>query len=123
MTADEVKAHLNPPITLAQAKAAKLTEVTEAYNNSNQAPIAYMDTTFQADYKSQDMISRALSAGSVPSDFYWLDTTNKKVPMTYAQLQGLAVLLLERNQANFDNLQAKKATINTATTVEQVQFI
>jgi hypothetical protein len=123
MTEDEIKAHLNPPITLEQAKASKLAEVLKDYDSANQAPISYMDTTFQADYKSQDMISKALSAGSVPSDFYWLDANNNKVPMTYAQLQGLAVLLLERNQVNFDNLQTKKAAINTAKTVKQVQSI
>jgi hypothetical protein len=111
------------PITLEQAKASKLAEVLKDYESANQEPIAYMNTTFQADYKSQDMVSKALSAGSVTSDFYWLDANNNKVPMTYAQLQGLAVLLLERTQANFDNLQTKKAAINTAKTVKQVQSI
>jgi hypothetical protein len=43
--------------------------------------------------------------------------------MTYAQLHGLAMALLERNQVNFNNLQTPKAAINKATTVEQVQII
>jgi hypothetical protein len=111
------------PITLEQSQYTKLAEVTEAYNASNQNNIAYMGTTFQADYKSQDMISKVLTVGAVPSDFYWLDISNIKVPMTYSQLQGLAVLLLERNQVNFDNLQAQKISINTATTVSKVQSL
>ena len=104
-------------------KKAKLTEVTETYNASNQNNIAYMDATFQADYKSQDTLSKVLVAGAVPPDFYWLDITNTKVPMIYAQLQGLAVLLLERNQVNFNNLQAQRVAINKATTVSQVQSL
>jgi hypothetical protein len=115
--------HDDAPITLEQAKTSKLAEVTEAYNYSNQNNIEYMGATFQADYKSQDMLSKVLAVGAVPSDFYWLDITNAKVPMTYTQLQGLAVLLLERNQVNFNNLQTQKISINTAITVEQVQSL
>jgi hypothetical protein len=111
------------PITLEQAQATKISEVTDAYNASNQNNITYMGITFQADYKSQDMLSKVLAVGAVPSDFYWLDITNAKVPMTYAQLQGLAVLLLERNQVNFNNLQIQKVSINTAITVSQVQSL
>jgi hypothetical protein len=110
-------------VTLEQSQATKLSEATNLYNASNQNNIAYMGTTFQADYKSQDMISKVLTAGAVPSDFYWLDSTNTKIPMTYAQLQGLALILLERNQVNFNNLQTQKVAINTATTVAQVQSL
>jgi hypothetical protein len=111
------------PITLEKVQATKLSEVLETYNAYNQSNIEYMGTTFQADYSSQDMLSKVIAIGSVPSNFYWLDYTNTKIPMSYTQLQGLAVLLLERNQVNFDNLQTQKVAINTATTVQQVQSL
>jgi hypothetical protein len=110
-------------LTFNKVVANKIKELESDYISKNQVPIEYMGTTFQADYKSQDIISRVLTAGSVPADFYWLDITNAKIPMTYAQLQGLAMALLERNQVNFDNLQTQKSAINKATTVEQVQAI
>jgi hypothetical protein len=111
------------PVTLEQAQAAKLTELIETYNTDNQSKIEYMGTIFQADYSSQDILSKSLAAGSIPDGFYWLDFSNTKIPMTYVQLQGLALLLLARNQVNFDNLQIQKIAINTATTVQQVQLL
>jgi hypothetical protein len=101
----------------------KFKELESDYISKNQVPIEYMGTTFQAEYKSQDIISRTLTAGSVPANFYWLDITNAKIPMTYAQLQGLAMAVLERNQVNFDSLQTQKKAVNAATTVEQVKSI
>lgn len=105
-------------LRLETTKMLKIAEVTEAYNTANQLPIEYMGTTFQADYKSQDLLAKVLAAGSVPAEFYWLDSTNIKIPMTYEQLQGLVLLLIERNQTNFNNLQMQKADINETTSAQ-----
>jgi len=94
----------------------KLQNIETDYDNANEADIAYMNTTFQADYNSQNLIIGALSAGSVPSNFYWLDKNNKQIAMTYAQLQGLSKLLLARTQTNFTKLQTLKTQIKAATT-------
>ena len=103
--------------------ATKLSELETAYNNANELDIAYMSTTFQADKKSQDLIVKVLSAGSVPSGFFWIDKANNKVAMTYAQLQGLSGAILTRNQTNFIKFQGLKAKVKlTTTTTTQAEL-
>jgi len=104
-------------------KPAKIQELYTAYNNANQLDINYMNTTFQADKKSQDLIVSVLSAGSVPTGFFWLDSLNNQVPMTYTQLQGLSGAILARGQANFVKLQSLKAKVKAATTQADLDAI
>ena len=106
----------DPSAVLNLAKSIKISELTSAYNKANETDIAYMSTTFQANYKSQGLIVSVLSAGSVPSGFYWLDVNNKEVAMTYADLQGLSGAILTRSQANFTKLQTLKANVKACTT-------
>jgi len=105
------------------ASKVKLQELEAAYNNANELDIAYMATTFQADKKSQALIVSVLSAGSVPTGFYWVDSLNNKVTMTYADLQGLSGTILARGQSNFDKLQSLKAQIKSATTQAELDSI
>ena len=114
ITLAEYKALIAPTFT--QLRTAKKQEIYGAYNNANQLDIAYMTTTFQADKKSQDLIVSVLSAGSVPTGFFWLDKTNNQVAMTYAQLQGLSGAILSRGQTNFAKLQGLKAKAKLAKT-------
>jgi len=102
--------------TFAQLQTVKLSELKIAYNKANETDIAYMNTTFQADKKSQDLIVSVLSAGSVPSGFYWFDKANNQVAMTYADLQGLSGAILARGQVNFTKLQGLKAKVKSAKT-------
>jgi len=99
---------------IVSASTAKLSELKTAYNTTNEADIAYMNTTFQAGKSSQDLIVSVLSAGSVPSNFYWLDSSNVQVAMTYANLQGLSAIIVARGQVNFTKLQNLKSQIKSA---------
>ena len=112
ITLAQYKALIAP--TFAELQTVKLSELETAYNNANQLDIAYMNTTFQADKASQDLIVSVLSAGSVPTGFFWLDKANNQVPMTYAQLQGLSGAILARNQGNFVKFQGLKAKAKLA---------
>ena len=109
--------------TLDELKAKKIAELYQAYNNANSLDIAYMNTTFQADSYSQGLIVAVLSAGSVPSGFYWLDANNNKVSMTYTDLQGLSATILARGQVNFDKFQNLKAQVNSATSQADLDAI
>jgi hypothetical protein len=109
--------------TLPEAKATKITQLTQAYSTAIQQPVSYMSTTFQADQSSQDVLTKSLVAGSVPTGFYWLDSANAKVTMTYAQLQGLAGAMMVQGQLAFDKLQTKKAAVNDVTTKTQVAAV
>ena len=116
LTELEYFAIINAPKTVNELQTAKISELYGEYNTANEADIAYMKTTFQANYKSQGLIVSVLSAGSVPSGFYWLDVNNKEVAMTYADLQGLSGAILTRSQANFTKLQTLKTNVKACTT-------
>lgn len=109
--------------TLDELKAKKISELTQAYNTEIEADIAYMNTTFQADKYSQDMISKVLAVGSVPTGLYWVDTINNQVAMTYADLQGLAGAMLARGQVVFDKLQGLKAQVRSAVNETELNSI
>lgn len=112
-----------PAQTLAQAQARQIALVEESYQNAIQQSVAYMNTTFQADQKSQDLLAKSLVAGSVPSGFFWLDANNNQVAMTFDQLQGLASAMLAQGQAAFVKKTGLKQKIRAATTVGAVQSI
>jgi len=99
---------------IVSASKLKLLKLKTAYSNANELDIAYMKTTFQADKKSQDLIVSVLSAGSVPTGFFWVDKANAQIVMTYAKLQGLSGAILSRNQANFIKFQELKAKVQSA---------
>ena len=108
---------------LDRAKQSKLQELKQSYTEANNEDIAYMNTTFQADTASQSLIVSVLSAGVLPTGFFWLDTTNNQVPMTYTELQGLSGTILTRNQTTFIKYQGLKSNVIQATTPEAINLI
>jgi hypothetical protein len=122
-----VNGSLVPPTSeqlITTAQAIQIAAIEADYQVAIQHPVEYMDTTFQADKDSQDVLTKCLVAGSVPTGFYWLDANNVQVIMTFAQLQGLAGAMLVQGQTAFAHLQAKKSAIKAVTTtVVDVQSI
>ena len=110
-------------LDISLAHTAKLSKLETAYNKANQLDIAYINTTFQADKASQDLIVSVLSAGSVPDGFFWLDKSNNQVAMDYAQLQGLSGAILTRNQTNFIKFQELKSKVKLAKTQADLDLI
>ena len=111
--------------TLADEQSAQLILIDSAYDAANTLPIAYLNTTFQADQDSQVLIASVLTAcgGALPAGFVWYDANNSPVSMTFADLQGLAASILVRGQPLFYKKQQLKAAIRAATTVAQVEAI
>lgn len=107
-------------LLLSDAQAAQIGKLEAAYAASRQAPVAYMSTAFQADDASQLALTAALSAGSVPAGFFWLDSNNAEIAMDFAQLQGLAGAMLAQRQAAFSKLQARKSAVRAATKMADV---
>ena len=101
----------------------KIATIETDYNNANELDIPYMATTFQADKASQDLIVSVLSAGSVPTGFFWVDATNNQVSMTYVELQGLSGSILTRNQTNFVKWQTLKAQIKACSSQVELELI
>lgn len=111
------------PQILVDAQAVQIATLAVSYNAAIQLPVAYMGTTFQADSPSQDVLTKCLVAGSVPSGFFWLDANNAQISMTYAQLQGLASAMLAQGQVAFAKLQGLKTQVKAATTVAAAQSV
>lgn len=110
-------------IALAHAQTDCCNALAGAYNAEIQKNVQYMGTEFQADDASQTVLTKVLVAGSVPEGFFWLDANNVQVPMSYAQLQGLAGAILVRAQAAFIKLQQLKATVRSAASVDEVHSV
>ena len=108
------------------SKPAKLQELETAYSNANFLDIDYMSTTFQADKKSQYLITGILAGGAVPSGFTWRDNTkptNADVAMTFAEFQGLSQAIVARGQVNWAKYQDLKAQVALATTKADLDLI
>jgi hypothetical protein len=124
MMAINAKADAN---LIVDSKTGKITLLTQAYNAAIQQPVSYMGTTFQADPDSVTKLMQVLAAmspvGATPTGFYWVDALNNHVAMTLAQAQGLAQAIMGQGWAAFQNLQTKKASVASATSVIAVQAI
>lgn len=122
---------LTPPpsdsVLLTVAKASQITALTTSYTSAIQQPVVFMGTSFQADGGSQNTLVQALSAmtpaGATPSGFYWVGAENNHVSMTLAQVQGLSQAMMAQGWTAFQNLQVKKASVNAATTIAEVQAV
>lgn len=125
VVADALVAPLPPTAAelLASAQAAQLASLQASYDAAVQVSVSYMGSTFQADYNSQSILTKSLVPGSVPLPFYWLAQDNTPVTMTFAQLQGLAGVMLAQGQTAFTNLQTRKAAVRNAATVAAVQAV
>lgn len=106
--------------TLANAKVGALAHLKSAYEAAIQQPVHYLNTEFQADATSQDMLTKVLAAGAIPADFAWLDTHNQPIKMTYVELQGLAGAILVQGQTAFFQWQTHKGKIRAASTVDEL---
>jgi Domain of unknown function (DUF4376) len=110
-------------VLLAEAKTAKLTELQTAYETANYADIDHAGKSWKADKDAQQLLAAVLSPGSVPPGMYWRDITETQNAMTFADLQALARAILDRGLLLDSNLDTKKAAVEAATTIEEVNAI
>ncbi len=110
---------------VSQAQSAQSAQIVAGYTSAMESPIAYMGTTFQADPISLATLNDAIAAsgGTVPSGFAWFDINNTPVPMTFAQMQGLANAIFLRAQPLFVRKKTLQAQISSATSVPAIQAI
>jgi hypothetical protein len=126
-TPDEIQAALTS-IQLAGYKQIQTSNIQAAYENAAyNTPIPYMGTTFWTDSDSQFKLLGAAwgygKASAVPDGFAWWDATGTAVPMTLAQLEGLAQATLAEVEAAFIKRKTLLASIAAATTVAEVQAV
>lgn len=118
------QAEMDAPL-IDKAKVNQIAVLTDAYTKAVYRDIAYLNTTFQADQNSQDLITKVLVSlgGVTPPGFSWNDANNKQVPMLLSDLQGLASAILLRAQPLYWTLQTKKAQVRAAVDVSSVTAI
>lgn len=104
-------------------KTAKLAELKAAYEAANYADIDHASKTWQADRDSQQLLAAVLSVGGAPPGMYWRDITETNNTMTYSDLQALAAAIRDRGLLLDTNLYTKKAAVEAATTIEEVNAI
>jgi hypothetical protein len=122
-----------PPPTLAQAQAAQVVTLTQAYRLAIQQAVSYtskggVTEIYQATTQSVSNLTQMLLAFSatqtVPVGFYWVAADNTQVPFTYADMQALAAVFGTQGAAAFQVLQTLKAQVNAANqTVAGVQAV
>lgn len=108
---------------LEEAKTAKLEELKAAYDAANYADIDYNSKTWHADQGTQQLLAAVLSVGSVPQGMYWRDVAETQNAMTFADLQALAAAILTRGLSLDLNLTTKKAAVDAATSIAEVDAI
>lgn len=118
----------SPEELLAAAKTAQNNAIEAAYQNATFATaIPYKGATFWTDSDSQSKIMGLMvvygKAAALPDGFLFWDATNHGVPMTYADMEGLAMAIAKRENTNFVRRKTLLAQIQTATTVAEVQAV
>ena len=111
---------------LNQARATQLDLINKGFNNQAYGLVAFKGTTFQADEESRARLLSTLAAWTVttlPAGFFWTDSSNNPVPMTYAELQNLLATGAGQFFSAFQHLQIQKAAVNNATTIAQIQAV
>ena len=82
---------------------------------------------YQSNLSSIDNLQRVLQGYGgtkiVPVGFYWVAANNVQVPFAYADLQGLATVMMGQGWIAFQKLQTLKIKVLACTTVAQVQSV
>jgi len=111
---------------LDKAKTEQIELLKQGFNNQAYGLVAFKGTTFQADEESRARLLSTLAAWTattLPAGFFWTDSFNNPIPMTYVDLQNLLATGAGQFFAAFQHLQTQKAAVNNATTILDVQKV
>ena len=111
---------------LDKARVEQIQLLKKGFNNQAYGLVAFKGTTFQADEESRARLLSTLAAWTattLPAGFFWTDSLNNPVPMTYAELQNLLATGATQFFTAFQRLQTQKVAINNATTVIDIQKV
>lgn len=105
------------------ARSQKIESLKAKYNIVYFEPIIHAGITWSTDQDSQNLLSQILSVGSVPTNMVWIDYIGIQHPMTYLDLQNLALAILERGVNAYQNMSSKITLVNNATTIADINAI
>lgn len=117
---------VKPPVipTLEEAKASKLTELKGIRDAKELEPVQYIDHYYDFDTKSFDRINAAIIAlDQTHGAISWTCADNKVVEVTADTLRGVIAAAAIRSNALHVTYRNLKASVQAATTVEEVESI
>lgn len=110
-------------LTLAERIKLKVYQLLYEMSARGAEPILFNGNMFKAEDEQLTLYTRLLAPGSLPADFRLRSIANVNIPMTRDELQGLAMAILERNQAIFWHYQSLKSLCNAATSTDELSAI
>ena len=117
-------------ITLAEAQAAKMTQIEAWRDAACVANCSYSvggtAYNWQADLRSQSLLSSAvtLAASSIaPPPPIWRTADNINVPVALADLQGIAAAIAAQTNTAYGHSWSLKAAVSAATTIAEVDAV
>lgn len=113
-----------PGPAIESIKAAKLAQITRDRDTACFADATVLGHPWQADIRSQQMLASAilLAQAGVYTPSVWRDANNVDVPITsVGQLVAIAGVMAAQIQEAYAVSWARKAALDAATTIEQVE--
>lgn len=116
----------NAELMLVEAKAAKTREIEAARDAACFADISALGRAWQTDERSQTLLNAAitLAQAGAPLPDVWRDAANANMAVTaLADLLAIAGAMAVQTQAAYSQSWARKAEIEAATTIGQVNAV
>ena len=122
----------SPPVpppkyaTVAEAQDAKRAEIRAARDAACYAPVTALGHTFQADARSQELLSSTINLASsgLPLPAVWRSLDDVNVPVTtIAQLLAIAGAMAVQTQAAYGKWWQLKTQIAAAKTIAEIEAI
>lgn len=114
------------PVSLADAKAAKLLKIEQERDAAETASVNVHGRQWQADEKSQKLLSGAIQlhglTGYLPA--HWRDESNNNMPLsTVGELVAIATAIVQQIDSAYTTSWTRKAALNEAQTLAEVEAI
>lgn len=116
----------HPDALLAEAKAAKKRQIEAERDVACEQPVTALGRTWDADKRSQELLASAitLAQAGAPLPTVWRDYGNDNMSVTgIADLLAISGVIAQQVQAAYATSWARKAAVDAATTIEEVNAV
>jgi hypothetical protein len=113
-------------VPLSTLRELKKQEIEQTRNTVQYGNVSYLSTSWQADPKSQSLLTQAIllvSLGIAPCPPTWRDAANNDVSITLDDLKNLAGLMAYNTQVAYSTSWSLKEQVDMATTPEEIGAI
>jgi hypothetical protein len=116
----------HPDALLAEAKAARKRQIEAERDAACWQPVTALGRTWDADKRSQELLASAITLAQAggPLPAVWRDHDNNDMPVTdIADLLAIAGAIIQQVQTAYATSWARKAAVDAATTIEEVNAV